>query len=53
MQKAFISDDKSVTTEKLKKAIEKTKSISITLKEKIDALKNIYEKFDFQKANEG
>jgi SpoVK/Ycf46/Vps4 family AAA+-type ATPase len=53
VEAAFISEDKSVTTEKLKKAIETTKSISITLKEKIDFLKKTYEKFDFQKANNG
>jgi AAA+ superfamily predicted ATPase len=51
VEAAFISDDKSVTTEKLKKAIETTKSISITLKDKIDKLKSAYEKYDFQKAN--
>jgi AAA+ superfamily predicted ATPase len=53
VEAAFISEDKSVTTEKLKKAIETTKSISITLKEKIEKLKSTYEKYDFQKANKG
>jgi SpoVK/Ycf46/Vps4 family AAA+-type ATPase len=53
VEAAFISDDKSVATEKLKKTIEKTKSISVTMKDKIETLKKIYEKFDFQKANEG
>jgi SpoVK/Ycf46/Vps4 family AAA+-type ATPase len=53
VEAAFISGNKTVTTEKLKKAIETTKSISITLKDKIDALKKTYDKFDFQKANDG
>jgi AAA+ superfamily predicted ATPase len=52
VEAAFISEDKVVTTEKLKKAIETTKSISITLKDKIENLKKTYEKFDFQKAND-
>jgi SpoVK/Ycf46/Vps4 family AAA+-type ATPase len=51
VEAAFISDDKSISTEKLKKAMENTKSISITLKDKIEKLKETYEKFDFQKAN--
>jgi ATP-dependent 26S proteasome regulatory subunit len=51
VEAAFISNDKSVTTEKLKKAIEATKSISVTLKDKIENLKKAYEKYSFQKAN--
>jgi AAA+ superfamily predicted ATPase len=51
VETAFISDDKTVNTEKLKAAIEKTKSISITLKEKIENLKKAYDKYDFQRAN--
>ncbi|MHC6201655.1 AAA family ATPase [Breznakiellaceae bacterium SP9] len=53
VEAAFISDDKSITTEKLKKTIEKTKSISVTLKDKIKTLKEAYEKFDFKKASDG
>jgi AAA+ superfamily predicted ATPase len=51
VEAVFISSDKIVTTEKLKKAIETTKSISISLKDKIDNLKKNYEKYDFQKAS--
>ena len=51
VEAAFISDDKTVTTEKLKAAIKTTKSISVTLKDKIAQLKTIYEKYDFQKAS--
>jgi SpoVK/Ycf46/Vps4 family AAA+-type ATPase len=51
VETAFISDDKTVTTEKLKEAIKTTKSISVTLKDKISQLKTIYEKYDFQKAS--
>jgi len=51
VETAFISRDKTVTTEKLLKTIEKTKSISITLKDKIEELKKSYEKYDFQKAS--
>jgi SpoVK/Ycf46/Vps4 family AAA+-type ATPase len=51
VEAAFISQDKEVTTKKLKNAIETTKSISITLKDKIDKLKTTYEKYDFQKAS--
>ena len=51
VETAFISDDRTVTTEKLKEAIKTTKSISVTLKDKIAQLKTIYEKYDFQKAS--
>lgn len=51
IEAAFISEDKTVTTEKLINTIETTKSISITLKEKIESLKNIFEKFNFKAAN--
>ncbi|MEL5858786.1 hypothetical protein [Aeromonas veronii] len=50
---AFVSDDKTVTTEKLTAVIKTTKSISITLKDKISQLKSIYDKYDFQKASIG
>lgn len=50
---AFVSDDKVVTTEKLKAVIKTTKSISVTLKDKIAQLKTIYDKYDFQKASLG
>jgi SpoVK/Ycf46/Vps4 family AAA+-type ATPase len=51
IESAFVSD-KSVTTEKLLKTIKATKSISVTLKEKIEILKKSHEKYDFKKANE-
>jgi len=52
IETAFVSDDKSVTTDKLLQAIKSTKSISVTLKDKIENLKKSHEKFDFKKANE-
>jgi AAA+ superfamily predicted ATPase len=51
VEAAFISEDQSVTTEKLQQVIEITKSISITLKDKIDGLKTVYERYDFRPAN--
>jgi chromosome segregation and condensation protein ScpB len=51
IEAAFVSSDKSVTTGKLLKTIEATKSISVTLKEKIDNLQKSHEKYDFKKAN--
>jgi SpoVK/Ycf46/Vps4 family AAA+-type ATPase len=51
IETAFVSNDKSVTTEKLLQTIKSTKSISETLKEKIAALKESYKKYDFKKAN--
>lgn len=51
IEAAFISNDKSVTTEKLLATIKNTKSISVTLKDKIETLKKIFEKFDFKAAN--
>ncbi|MDR2093671.1 MAG: AAA family ATPase [Azoarcus sp.] len=49
VEAAFIANE-MIDTEKLMKVIKTTKSISITLKEKIENLKLIYEKYDFQKA---
>lgn len=51
IEAAFISDDKTVTTEKILITIAETKSISVTLKDKIDELKKVFEKFDFKAAN--
>jgi ATP-dependent 26S proteasome regulatory subunit len=51
VEAAFISPDRSVTTEKLLDTIKSTKSISVTLKEKIEELNKKYEKYDFKKAN--
>ena len=51
IETAFMSDDKTVTTEKIKKVIEKTKSISVTMKEKINTLKSTYEKYDIKNAS--
>jgi SpoVK/Ycf46/Vps4 family AAA+-type ATPase len=53
IETAFVSSDKSVTTENLLQVIKSTKSISVTLKEKIENLKKSYEKYDFKKANAG
>ncbi|MDR2518492.1 MAG: AAA family ATPase [Spirochaetaceae bacterium] len=47
---AFISDDKTVTTDKLLNTIKNTKSISITLKEEIEALTKEYEKYNLKQA---
>ncbi|QQZ28942.1 AAA family ATPase [Thiothrix subterranea] len=51
IEAAFVSDDKTVTTAKILKTISETKSISVTLKDKIDDLKKIFERFDFKSAN--
>lgn len=51
VETAFISGDRTVTTERLKEAIRTTKPISVTLKDKIARLKTTYEKYDFQKAS--
>ena len=51
IEAAFISNDKSVTTAKILQTIGETKSISVTLKDKIDDLKKVFEKFDFKAAN--
>ena len=50
IEKAFVSDDKRVTTERLLDIIKATKSISVTLKEKIDELKKVHDKFDMKLA---
>lgn len=51
IEAAFISHDKTLTTEKILDTVKETKSISVTLKEQIDALKKIFEKHDFKAAN--
>ena len=51
IETAFVSSDRSVTTEKLLQTIKSTKSISVTLKEKIATLKESHNKYDFKKAN--
>lgn len=53
IEAAFIGEDRSVTTEKILATIKATKSISVTLKEKIEELKNAFKKFDFKPANKG
>jgi len=45
------SDDRTVTTEKLLEVIRHTKSISETLKDKIEELQEQYKKFNFKDAN--
>lgn len=50
VENAFLSNDRTVTTEKLKAAIKKTKSISVTLKDKIAQLAEVHKKYDFQEA---
>jgi SpoVK/Ycf46/Vps4 family AAA+-type ATPase len=51
VEAAFISSDRTVTTEKLLNTINITKSISKTLQDKIKELKEKYEKYDFKNAN--
>jgi SpoVK/Ycf46/Vps4 family AAA+-type ATPase len=51
IETAFFSDDKTVTTEKMLETISATKSISVTLKDKIEDLKEVFKKFDFKAAN--
>jgi hypothetical protein len=48
IEAAFISDDRTLTTEKLLATIKNTQSISVTLKDKIDAVQKIFQKFDFK-----
>jgi SpoVK/Ycf46/Vps4 family AAA+-type ATPase len=50
VEAAFISADKSVTTDKLLTAIKSTTSISVTLKDKIEKLKSTHDKYNFKKA---
>ena len=52
IETAFISDDKSVTTSKIQATIKLTKSISVTLKEKIENLKTEHDKYNFKPAND-
>jgi AAA+ superfamily predicted ATPase len=51
VEAAFISEEKTVTTKMLQDSITNTKSISVTLRDKILNLKNVYDKYDFQKAS--
>ena len=51
IENAFCSDDKSVTTDKLLKTIEDTKSFSETLKDEVEKLREVYKKYSFKKAN--
>lgn len=51
IEAAFISDDKTVTTEKILAIIKETKPISVTLKDDIEKLKEKFERFDFKTAN--
>lgn len=51
IEAAFILNDKTVTTEKILNTVKATKSISVTLKDQIDALKKVFEKHDFKAAN--
>ncbi|MDR3170409.1 MAG: AAA family ATPase [Treponema sp.] len=53
VETAFISDDRTVTTDKLLETIKNTKSISVTLADDIKKLKEEYEKYNFKKANAG
>jgi len=50
---AFCSpdEDRKLTTEKLLSVIKNTKSISVTLKEKIEKLREEYRKYNFKTAN--
>ncbi|MCB5271883.1 MAG: AAA family ATPase [Candidatus Cloacimonetes bacterium] len=52
IETAFFSDQLGVTTEHVLQTIRLTKSISVTLKEKIDELRRVFERFDFKPANE-
>lgn len=51
IEAAFMAEDCRVNTEKILEAIKATKSISVTLKEKIDDLRKVFEKLDFKLAN--
>lgn len=51
IEAAFFSDDKTITTENILDAIKATKSISVTLKDKIEDLNEIFKKYDFKVAN--
>lgn len=53
IENAFCSSgiNRTVTTDKLLSAINHTKSISVTLKDKIEKLQDQYKKFNFKEAN--
>ncbi len=51
IETAFFSDDKKVTTEKLLDTVKVTKSISVSLKDDIELLKEKFKKYDFKLAN--
>jgi len=53
VEAAFMSEDKTVTTDKLLTAIKNIKSISVTLGDDIKKLKEEYKKYNFKKANTG
>lgn len=50
IEESFVTEKDGVTTESLIEIIKKTKSISVTLKAKIEEIENNLEKFDFQLA---
>ncbi|RAZ46666.1 hypothetical protein CHL14416_03785 [Campylobacter hyointestinalis subsp. lawsonii] len=50
-EESFIEGRESITTQNVIKKINETKSISVTLKEKIDNLKEKISKMDIKKAS--
>lgn len=52
IEDAFIQDRQTITTNDVIKTIRNTKSISVTLKDKIDELKKLLEKFDMKMASD-
>ena len=51
IEEAFINDVPIITTNDLLNSVKKTKSISVTLKDKIDELRKDIQKYDFMEAN--
>ncbi|RAZ60143.1 hypothetical protein CHL10071_07450 [Campylobacter hyointestinalis subsp. lawsonii] len=50
-EESFIEGRESITTQNVIKKIKETKSISVTLKDKIDSLKERISKMDIKKAS--
>lgn len=51
IEEAFVNDVPVITTNDLLNSVKKTKSISVTLKDKIDELRKDIQKYDFMEAN--
>lgn len=52
IETAYFAEESTVTTEHILDTVKLTKSISVTLKEKIDELKKVFDRFNFKPAND-